>query len=178
MILKVPFCFDYRPSYFITKGLFIFKTILLSPPPPCTVILNSNLSPPPNLCNRPKMYIMRGVRGIVLEWHCLTGRGQLRLIFESGVLLSQKRHGSNLTEIDQIAAESRFGRFCVHVLAQLQQQEPKKSQNGETKSDFSLQFTKGQAFSIKMLPNKPSSAGCQPGWKSKGVEEEGGEACY
>lgn len=33
------------------------------PPPPCTVILNANLSSPPDLCNRPKVY-MRGIRGI------------------------------------------------------------------------------------------------------------------
>ena len=32
------------------------------PPPPCTVILNLDLSPPPGLCNGPKMYIIRGIK--------------------------------------------------------------------------------------------------------------------
>ena len=33
------------------------------------------LSSPPDLCNRPNMYNMRGIRGIFLEWHCQTGGG-------------------------------------------------------------------------------------------------------
>ena len=52
------------------------------PPPPCTVILNFNLSSPPDLCNRPKIY-MRGIRVFFLM--ALSNRQ--RLIFEVGILL-------------------------------------------------------------------------------------------